>query len=88
MTKEIEMKKLTVLGLMDYFSDKAFDNEFFVKAGETLQYAMGINFYNKKELSDWVNSKLDSDNFEIDQDTFIDDTNDIINVVAEFYNLD
>lgn len=82
------MKTLTIQGLKDYFTANAYENDFFAKANQTLNQALDINFDSKKELSDWVNSELDSDNFEIDQDAFIDGTNDIINVVAEFYNLD
>lgn len=82
------MQTLTIQNLKDYFSANAYENEFFVKANQTLHTALNINFDDKQELSDWVNSELDSDDFEIDQDTFIDNTNDIINVVAEFYNLD
>lgn len=82
------MKTLTIQGLKDYFTANSFENDFFFKANQKLNQALDINFDSKKELSDWVNSELDSDSFEIDQDTFIDDTNDIINVVAEFYNLD
>ena len=82
------MKKLTIQDLKDYFSANAYENEFYVKANQTLHTALNINFDDKQELSDWVNAELDSDDFEIDQDAFIDNTNDIISVVAEFYNLD
>lgn len=82
------MKTLTIQNLKDQFSANAYENEFFVKANQTLHTALNINFNNKQELSDWVNSELDSDDFEIDQDAFIDGVNDIINAVAEFYNLD
>ena len=82
------MTTLTIQGLKDYFSTNANENEFFSKANQVLHTALDINFDNKEELSDWVNAELDSDDFDIEQDTFTDGVNDIVTVVAEFYNLD
>lgn len=81
------MKTLTIESLKNYFVDNAYENDFFVKAADVLDRALNSEFDNKAELSDWVNEKLDSDDFEIDSDTFTDDVNDIINVVADFYSL-
>ena len=39
------MKTLTIQGLKDYFSANAYENEFFVKANQTFQTALNINFY-------------------------------------------
>ena len=76
------MSTLTVLSLKAYFSDN-FESEFHVMAGQILDRALNCSFDSKAELSDWVNSLLDSDNFDVSSDVFTDDVNDIINVVAE-----
>lgn len=82
------MKTLNIQNLKNELAEKSELNVFFVKAAVILQTALDINFDDKKELSDWVNAELDSDDFEVDQDSFIDTVNDIIDAVAEFYNLD
>lgn len=81
------MKTLTIENLKNYLAANAHENDFFVRAADVLDRALNSKFDSKAELSDWVNEKLDSDDFDVDSDTFTDDVNDIINVVAEFYSL-
>ena len=81
------MENLTIKGLKDQLTANAYENVFFVKASQAFENALNSKFDNKAELSDWVNEKLDSDDFDIDADIFTDNVNDIINVIAEFYNL-
>lgn len=80
-----------VLAMQNYFVTDAENseekNEWLVAAGNVFNRALNSSFESKQELSDWVNSILDSDDFDIDADMFIDDTNDIINIVAEHHNL-
>lgn len=81
------MKTLTIESLKNYFTASAYENDFFVQAHIILDRALNIDFESKAELSDWVNEQLDSDDFDIDADTFTDDVNDIINAVANLYSL-
>jgi len=80
-----------VLAMQKYFVTDADNtdakNEWLVAAGNVFNRALNSSFDSKAELSDWVNSILDSDDFDIETDVFIDDTNDIINIVAEHHNL-
>jgi hypothetical protein len=81
-----------VIQMQNYFVTDADNteakNKWLVAAGNVFNRALNSSFDNKKELSDWVNSILDSDDFEIEADVFIDDTNDIINIVAEHHGLE
>lgn len=81
-----------VIQMQNYFVTDADNteaqNKWLVAAGNVFNRALNCSFDSKKELSDWVNSILDSDDFEIESDVFIDDTNDIINIVAEHHGLE